>query len=85
MSFVRIKTIKGNDYLYLVRSVWENGTCRQEHIKYLGPVAGGLGTRITPTPSKQLGTRITTTPKVRLGTRIRSRVGGFFGRFRRKK
>ena len=37
MSFVRSKYINGcGPYYYEVRSVWENGTCRQEHIRYIG-------------------------------------------------
>ena len=50
MSFVRSKMINGyGPYYYEVRSVWENGTCRQEHIRYIGTSPGG-GARSSDTP-----------------------------------
>jgi len=38
MVYVRSKKVKGIEYLYLVRSIWDakNSTSRQETIKYLG-------------------------------------------------
>jgi len=38
MVYIRAKSVRGDKYLYLVRSVWdsERGTSRQEIIKYLG-------------------------------------------------
>lgn len=38
MAFIRIKTIKNTDYLYLVQSKWDSyrKTSTQETIKYLG-------------------------------------------------
>lgn len=38
MVYLRAKTVKGERYLYLVKSVWDakNSTSRQETIKYLG-------------------------------------------------
>ena len=36
MSFVRKKTIKGNTYFYLVRSVRQGDLVRQKVVKYLG-------------------------------------------------
>lgn len=36
MSFVRIKTINGNQYYYLVENKRENGVVRQKCLKYLG-------------------------------------------------
>ena len=38
MVYIRTKTVKGMDYLYLVKSVWdkERKTSKQEIIKYLG-------------------------------------------------
>ena len=38
MVYIRRKKVKGNDYAYIVRSVWDqtNGTSRQETVKYLG-------------------------------------------------
>lgn len=38
MVYLRTKTVKGEKYLYLVRSVWDSkkNTSRQETIKYLG-------------------------------------------------
>jgi len=38
MAFVRTKTIKGNDYLYLVESYREGGQVKQRVLEYLGPV-----------------------------------------------
>lgn len=39
MAYIRSKTVKGREYLYLVKSVWnkEAQTSRQHIIKYLGP------------------------------------------------
>ena len=34
--YVRKKTIKGREYYYLVRSVRDGDTVRQEYIEYLG-------------------------------------------------
>ena len=34
--FIRIKKIKGIEYAYLVKSVWENGSARQKVIQYIG-------------------------------------------------
>lgn len=41
MVYIRTKTVKGEKYLYLVRSVWDskNNTSRQETIKYLGKIS----------------------------------------------
>ena len=38
MVYIRSKKIKGESYLYLVKSVWDkkNSTSKQELIKYLG-------------------------------------------------
>jgi len=38
MAYIRAKSVKGDKYLYLVKSVWdsEKSTSRQEIIKYLG-------------------------------------------------
>jgi methanogenic corrinoid protein MtbC1 len=38
MVYIRAKAVKGEKYLYLVRSIWDskNNTSRQETIKYLG-------------------------------------------------
>ena len=38
MAYVRVKTIKGRPYRYLVEGVREDGRVRQRVIKYLGPV-----------------------------------------------
>ncbi len=37
MAFIREKEISGNTYLYLVKSVREGDSVRQEVLKYLGP------------------------------------------------
>lgn len=37
MAFIREKEINGNKYLYLVKSVREGDSIRQEVLKYLGP------------------------------------------------
>ncbi len=37
MSFIREKTINGNKYLYLVKSIREGKRVRQKVLKYLGP------------------------------------------------
>lgn len=37
MAFIREKEINGNTYLYLVKSVREEDTVRQEVLKYIGP------------------------------------------------
>lgn len=37
MSFIREKTINGNQYLYLVESVREGGNVRQKVLEYIGP------------------------------------------------
>jgi hypothetical protein len=34
--FIRIKKVKNKDYFYLVKNEWQDGTCRQKVIKYLG-------------------------------------------------
>ncbi|MBM3905627.1 MAG: histidine kinase [Thaumarchaeota archaeon] len=41
MVYIRAKTVKGEKYLYLVKSVWDSkkNTSRQETIKYLGKAA----------------------------------------------
>ncbi len=38
MAFIRVKTVKNVDYLYLVQSKWDSNrkTCTQQTIKYLG-------------------------------------------------
>lgn len=36
MAFVRKKIIKGQEYYYLVKSIWNCGKPRQKVIKYLG-------------------------------------------------
>ena len=38
MAYIRSKTVKGDKYLYLVKSIWDSkkNTSRQEIIKYLG-------------------------------------------------
>ncbi len=38
MVYIRAKAVKGEKYLYLVRSIWDskNNTSRQETVKYLG-------------------------------------------------
>ena len=38
MVYIRTKTVKGIDYLYLVKSIWDANrkTSRQETVKYLG-------------------------------------------------
>lgn len=36
--FIRIKKIKGLEYAYLVKSVWEEKTARQKVVQYLGKV-----------------------------------------------
>jgi hypothetical protein len=36
--FIRIKKIKGIEYAYLVKSVWQKKTARQKVVKYLGRV-----------------------------------------------
>ncbi|MFP4045832.1 MAG: hypothetical protein ACLFS3_02120 [Candidatus Aenigmatarchaeota archaeon] len=38
MSFIREKTINGNQYLYLVKSVRNGDQVRQKVLKYIGPV-----------------------------------------------
>ena len=35
--WVMTKTLKGREYLYLYKSVWERGRPRNKFIKYLGP------------------------------------------------
>jgi len=42
MVYIRAKSVRGDKYLYLVRSVWDskNSTSRQEIIKYLGKASG---------------------------------------------
>ncbi len=37
MSFIREKTINGNKYLYLVKSIREGERVRQKVLKYIGP------------------------------------------------
>ena len=37
MVFIREKEISGNTYLYLVKSIREGDTVRQEVVRYLGP------------------------------------------------
>jgi hypothetical protein len=37
MMFVRRKKVRGREYYYLVRSVRDGNTVRQEHLEYLGP------------------------------------------------
>ncbi len=37
--FIRIKKIKGIEYAYLVKSVWENNASRQRVVKYFGKVS----------------------------------------------
>ncbi|MGB7881913.1 MAG: hypothetical protein WBL44_04255 [Nitrososphaeraceae archaeon] len=41
MVYIRRKKVKGIDYAYLVRSVWDqtNRTSKQETVKYLGKVS----------------------------------------------
>jgi hypothetical protein len=36
MSYIRSKTIKGNQYLYEQESYRENGSVKTRHIKYIG-------------------------------------------------
>ena len=38
MAYIRAKKVKGDQYLYLVKSVWDSkkATSRQEIVKYLG-------------------------------------------------
>ena len=43
--FVRIKRIKGQDYGYLVGSVWTNKGPRQKVTKYLGKIIRGVPTK----------------------------------------
>lgn len=38
VAYIRTKTIKGRDYLYLVRGVREGASVRQKVVRYLGPV-----------------------------------------------
>ena len=35
--FVRKKTVKGRDYYYLVKSIRDGDTVRQECLEYIGP------------------------------------------------
>ncbi|MPZ06779.1 MAG: hypothetical protein GEU26_10280 [Nitrososphaeraceae archaeon] len=41
MVYIRRKTVKGIDYAYMVKSIWDhtNRTSRQETVKYLGKVS----------------------------------------------
>ena len=42
MVYIRSKTVKGIDYLYLVKSIWDakRKTSKQVTIKYLGEASG---------------------------------------------
>ena len=42
MAFIRIKTIKGITYLYLVKSVWKKKGARQKVLKYYGRIDKGI-------------------------------------------
>ncbi|MFH1835655.1 MAG: hypothetical protein ABH851_05660 [Methanobacteriota archaeon] len=35
--WIMTKTIKGREYLYLYKSVWERGRPRNKFVRYLGP------------------------------------------------
>ena len=50
MVYIRAKKIKGDQYLYLVKSVWDKqkNTSRQEIVKYLGKAADVLKDDIPP-------------------------------------
>ncbi|QLH08712.1 cobalamin B12-binding domain-containing protein [Candidatus Nitrosotenuis sp. DW1] len=50
MVYIRSKAVKGEKYLYLVRSVWDskNNTSRQETIKYLGKASNVTKEDIPP-------------------------------------
>ncbi|PTD94489.1 hypothetical protein C9439_02140 [archaeon SCG-AAA382B04] len=47
MAFVRSKNIKGNEYLYLVKSVRNGDSVRQKVLEYLGP-KGKVGLESVP-------------------------------------
>ena len=48
MVYIRAKTVKDDQYLYLVKSVWDSkkNTSKQETIKYLGKASDGVNSDI---------------------------------------
>ncbi|KKK82342.1 hypothetical protein LCGC14_2804360 [marine sediment metagenome] len=51
MAYVKVKTIRGRRYRYLVESIWRDGKRCQRHLRYLGPA----GTAVTEAYRDNIG------------------------------